>query len=85
MLTPAVTSRVEQRHEPTGATVESLGSVTLQQIAAPAGKGKIVWVSRATMCARNDVLDLEERLADQVLITATILATSISTSFDKVT
>jgi hypothetical protein len=85
VITPAVAPRVKQWGASTGTVIESFGSVTFEQIAAPAGKSEVVRDCEATPGARDDMLDFEEGLANHVLIASTILATPIRAGFNKVT
>jgi hypothetical protein len=85
VITPAVAPRVKQWDASTGTAVESFGSVTFEQIAAPAGKSEVVRDCEATPGTRDNMLDFEEGLSDHVLIALTILATPIGAGFNKVT
>jgi hypothetical protein len=60
VITPAVAPWMKRWDASTGAAIESFGSVTFQQIAAPAGKSEVVRSCEATPGARDDMLDFED-------------------------
>jgi len=62
VIVPEIPARIEQRRGPASSTVERLSGTTLQQIAAPAGEGEILWNRWATLRARGDMLNLKESL-----------------------
>src|SRR5262249_40646862 len=85
MLFPGVRTWVEEHNDCTCVGVNARKIGALMSVASVAGQGKVGRMVIATMLARNDVLNVEPRKGEVLLLEQTILAAMAGAVTDKVT
>src|SRR5690349_10180306 len=85
MIVPAIGPRVEDRSFPAGLVVSDRGPVSFPKITRPAREGQIRFVVRPVPRTRDDVLDLERKVQDELGCQAVFAALSGTPRYHRVT
>jgi hypothetical protein len=85
MLIPGVLTRVEKRRDFACFGVNTREISTFVRVASVAGQGKVCRIVIATVFTRNDVLDLESRKWEVLLLEQTVFAAMAGSLTDTFT